>query len=87
MNEPTLSELKSRSQKLKPVIHVGHEGITDALVTALDTTLSDHGLVKVRFTDHKSQRKQLAGELAVRTSSRPVLLVGHTVTLYRGQQP
>ncbi|MFZ9932115.1 MAG: YhbY family RNA-binding protein [Chthoniobacterales bacterium] len=83
MNEPTLRELKSRSQKLKPVIHVGHDGITDALLAALDQTLTDHGLVKVRFTDHKSERKQLAAELAARTNSRQILLVGHTVTLYR----
>ena len=83
MNEPTLRELKSRSQKLKPVIHVGHDGITDALLAALDQALADHGLVKVRFTDHKSERKQLSAELATRTNSRQILLVGHTVTLYR----
>ena len=83
MNEPTLRELKSRSQKLKPIIHVGHDGITDAVISALDQALADHGLVKVRFTDHKSERKQLAAELATRTNSRQILLVGHTVTLYR----
>jgi len=83
MNEPTLRELKARSQKLKPVIHVGHDGLTDALVAALDRSLADHGLIKVRFTDHKSERKQLAIDLAARTSSRQILLVGHTVTLYR----
>ncbi|MFM8657710.1 MAG: YhbY family RNA-binding protein [Chthoniobacterales bacterium] len=83
MNEPTLRELKARSQKLKPVIHVGHDGATDALVTALDQALADHGLVKVRFTDHKSERKQLAADLSTRTNSRQILLVGHTVTLYR----
>jgi RNA-binding protein YhbY len=37
----------------------------------------------VRFTDHKSERKQLAAELTTRTGSRPILLVGHTATLYR----
>ena len=83
MNEPTLRELKARSQKLKPVIHVGHDGLTDALVAALDRALADHGLIKVRFADHKSERKQLAADLAARTSSRQILLVGHTVTLYR----
>ena len=83
MNEPTLRELKARSQKLKPVIHVGHDGITDAVVTALDQALADHGLVKVRFTDHKAERKALAAELSTRTDSRRILLVGHTVTLYR----
>ena len=83
MTSPTLRELKARAQKLKPVIHVGHEGITDALVAALDMALADHGLVKIRFTDHKSERKQLAAELIERTSARQVLLVGHTVTVYR----
>lgn len=83
MNQPTLRELKARSQKLKPFIHVGHDGVTDALTSALDQALADHGLVKVRFTDHKSERKQLAADLSARTSSRQILLVGHTVTLYR----
>ena len=83
MNEPTLRELKARSQKLKPVIHVGHDGVTDALISALDQALSDHGLVKVRFTDHKSERKALSTDLSTRTNSRRILLVGHTVTLYR----
>ena len=83
MNEPTLRELKARSQKLKPVIHVGHDGVTDALISALDQALSDHGLDKVRFTDHKSERKQLAADLAAHTNSRNILLVGHTVTVYR----
>ena len=83
MNEPTLRELKARSQKLKPVIHLGHDGITDALLAALDQALSDHGLVKVRFTDHKSERKSLAADLATRTNARQILQVGHTVTLYR----
>lgn len=83
MNEPTLRELKARSQKLKPIIHVGHDGITDSLIAAVDQALSDHGLVKIRFTDHKSERKQLTAELSTRTNSRQILLVGHTVTLYR----
>jgi RNA-binding protein YhbY len=47
--------------------------------------LDDHGLVKVRFGDHKSARKELSAELAARTSSRRVLLVGHTVTLFRAK--
>jgi RNA-binding protein len=82
---PTMRELKARAQKLKAVIHVGHDGLTDTLVAALDQALTDHGLVKVRFTDHKPQRKTLSLELATRTQSRQVLQVGHTVTLHRPQ--
>ena len=83
--EFSLRELKARAQKLKQVVHVGREGITGALVAALDRALQDHGLVNVRFGDHKPARKELSAELAARTSSRRVLLVGHTVTLFRAQ--
>jgi Predicted RNA-binding protein containing KH domain, possibly ribosomal protein len=80
---PSLGQLKARAQKLKALIHLGHDGITDALTAALDQALADHGLVKVRFTDHKSERKALAAALTARTRARLVLQVGHTVTLYR----
>ncbi len=83
MTTPTLRELKDRAQKLKPVIHIGHEGITDALVAALDTALADHGLVKVRFTALKDARRQLSADLAAKAGAHIVLQVGHTVSLYR----
>lgn len=83
MNPPNTRELKSRSQLLKPVIHVGHDGLSEKLLAALDQALSDHELVKIRFTDFKEQRKQLATEMAAKTASRTILQVGHTVTLYR----
>lgn len=80
-----LRELKARAQKLKPIIHLGHDGVTPALLAALEKALEDHGLVKVRFTDHKSERKKLAAELSAQTGSRQILLVGHTVTLFRSR--
>lgn len=83
MSEPSLRELKARAQKLKPVIHVGHDGVNDAVIAALDQALKDHGLVKIRFTDHKNERKRLSDELVARTSARPILQVGHTTTIYR----
>lgn len=85
-SEPSLRVLKARAQKLKPVVLVGHDGLSDSLVAALERALDDHELVKVRFGDHKSARKELSAELAARTSSRRVLLVGHTVTLFRSKQ-
>ena len=80
---PTLRELKARAQKLKPVIHLGHDGVTDALISAIDRALADHGLIKIRFTDHQSAHKSLTAEILQRSGARPVLLVGHTATIYR----
>ena len=80
---PTMRELKARAQKLKQIIHLGHDGVTDALISAIDRALADHGLIKIRFTDHQSARKSLTAEILQRSGARPVLLVGHTATIYR----
>ena len=80
---PKLRDLKARAQKLEPVIHIGHEGLSPRLLSALDQALANHGLVKVRFTDHKDERKRLSAELAAATGAQIVLLVGHTVTIHR----
>ena len=83
MSTLTTRDLKSRAQKLKPVVHVGREGISPNVLAALDQALADHGLVKVRFTGFKDQRKQLAADFVQKTGARLILLVGHTATFYR----
>ena len=82
-SHPKLRQLKTRAQKLKPVIHVGHDGLSPRLLAAIEQALADHGLIKIRFTDHKGDRKQLSADIAAATGAQIVLLVGHTVTIYR----
>lgn len=89
MSEPSrlpnalVRTLKSRAQKLEPVIRVGHAGITPALLKGLDEALTLHELVKVRLTDHKDQKKELSRQLAESSQSHLVWLIGHCVVLYR----
>ena len=83
MSAPTTRELKSRAQKLKPVVHIGHDGLSPNVLAALDQALADHGLIKVRFTDFKDQRKQLAADLVQKTGARLIHQVGHTAVLHR----
>jgi len=49
----------------------------------LDEALRQRELIKVRFDEFKDQKKELARELAERTSSHLVMQVGHVVVLYR----
>ncbi len=80
---PLVRQLKTRAQKLNPVIKVGHAGVTPALVKSLDEALTLHELVKVRLTDHKDQKKVLARQLADQSHSHLIWLIGHCVVLYR----
>jgi RNA-binding protein len=80
---PHLRRLKALGQILKPVVHVGKGGLTDAVVATVDQALTDHELIKVKFDALKEQKKELAPELATRTSSHVVQRVGHVVVLFR----
>jgi len=79
----TRAVLRSRAQSLSPVVMVGHGGITEGVVEALDKALDDHELVKVRFQDFKDSTRTLSQELEKATSSELVATTGFTAVFYR----
>ena len=83
MTTPTLRQLKSRSQQLKPLIHLGKAGPTPEFLAALDETLDRNHLVKLRFEAMKDERKNLSRKLAEITGSLLVQQVGHTAVFFR----
>ena len=82
---PHLRRLKALGQLLKPVVHVGKGGLTDALAASVTQALADHELIKVKFEALKDQKKTLAPELAARTGSVVIQRVGNVVVLFRRQ--
>jgi len=76
-------ELKARAQHLDPILKLGHAGPTDAFIASLGQALDDHGLVKIRFTDFKDQKKTLAVEIAERASADLIARVGNVAVYYR----
>jgi RNA-binding protein len=74
--------LRGLAHKLKPVVQVGHDGITGRVVGAVEGALLDHELIKVRMQE-PAEKKAMAVELAGRTRSHLCGLVGHTAILYR----
>lgn len=76
-------DLKARAQRLDPIVKLGHAGMTDAFLKSLDGALRDHGLVKVKFSDHKDEKKALAPQIAERTNADLVTRVGNVAVYYR----
>jgi len=83
LTNPQLRALKARAQLMKPTLKVGHDGLSDAFIAALDQALKHQDLVKVKFSDFKEQKKELAPQLASRTNSELVMRVGNVAVLYR----
>ena len=78
------AELRAEAHHLTPAVHVGHQGVTDALVQSLDDALRTHELVKVALNRTVDDRpKEVAGQLATRVGADVVQVIGKTATLYR----
>ena len=77
------AQLRSQAQLMDPIVMVGHDGITEGVIGALDAALTDHELVKVRFQDFKEMTRQLSTELASKTRSLLVSTTGFTAVFYR----
>lgn len=83
MSEPTLRELKSRAQLLKPAIKLGKAGATPEFLAEFEKLLAKNGLVKMRFEGFKDDRKPLSRELAEKLGATLVQQVGHTAVYFR----
>ncbi len=77
------AQLRSQAQSIDPIVMVGHDGITEGVVNALEQALDDHELVKVRFQDFKELTRELSHELATKTEALLVSTTGFTAVFYR----
>ncbi len=78
-------DLKARAQRLEPVVKIGHAGVTPEFLASLDRALTDHELVKIRFTDFKEEKKTLAPQIAEKTGSELIARVGNVAVFFRAR--
>ncbi|HEX7862975.1 MAG TPA: YhbY family RNA-binding protein [Verrucomicrobiae bacterium] len=83
LNNAQIRKLKGLAQRMDASLKVGKQGLSEGFIKSLDEELSRHELVKVKFTEFKEQRKELAPQLAERTQSHLVTLLGNVVVLFR----
>ncbi len=75
--------LRKRAHKLSPIVFVGKQGADERVVAALEEALANHELIKVKFVNHKSQRRELAADMAKKTSSEMISVIGNIAILFR----
>jgi RNA-binding protein len=75
--------LRGLAHGLQPVVHVGKGGLTEALFEQVDQALDDHELIKVKFVDFKSQKRELSDQIGERLGCQRAGLIGHVAIFYR----
>ena len=78
------AELRAEAHHLDPLVHIGANGISPALVTSLDDALRTRELVKVQLGRPADEKpRAIAERLAKETGAQVVQVIGRTATLYR----
>ena len=76
--------LRAKAHHLKPVVIIGQNRVTPAVIQHVEEALEQHELLKVRLTDaEKEEAIEAASILVEGTGSMLVQRIGHTIVLYR----
>ena len=77
-------ELRARAHHLHPVVSIGQQGLTPAVLHEIDVALTAHELIKVRiFSDDRDQRGALLQRICAATDCAPVQQIGKLLLLWR----
>ncbi|MEY2892092.1 MAG: hypothetical protein RJA98_2000 [Pseudomonadota bacterium] len=77
-------EKRSEAHHLDPVVLVGGDGLTPAVVKEVNAALNAHGLIKVRvFSDDRANREAMLAQLSDELSAAPIQHIGKLLVLWR----
>jgi len=79
--------LKGLGHSLKPVIHIGKEGMTEQVIASASKALEDHELIKVALLETAGlEKKEAAAQIAQALHADLVQLLGFKILLYRARK-
>lgn len=86
-----MTELTSKQKKrlrglahgLSPVVSLGKQGATDAVIEQVDRALSDHELIKIRMLADRQERPAMLEQVVARTGAGVAGTIGGVAILYR----
>lgn len=78
------AHLRSLAHGLRPVVQIGHEGLTEAITRATAEALLEHELIKVKIGQgFAGERKEVARALAEAAEADLTQVIGRVIVLYR----
>jgi RNA-binding protein len=85
LNAKQRSQLKSLAHHLKPIHHIGKEGLTDAALQSITEAFNQRELLKVRVQESSPETARDAGRLLAERlpGVEHIQTIGRVVVLYR----
>ena len=84
INKDLLKKLKQSAHHLKPIILVGHKGITESLVNETNIALDVHECIKIKVSGwEKEDRNNMIESLCQQLQATFIQNIGHTFVIFR----
>ena len=79
--------LRAKAHALYPVVLIGDNGLTEAVLREIDGHLHNHDLMKIRAQAEREEREAWLREICQRVSAQPVQHIGKILVIYRERPP
>lgn len=80
-------DLKSKAHALKPVILLGYQGLTEAVLKEIILALQHHELIKIKLPQiERAERKLIVDEILNQTQADLIQNMGRIVTIYKEKE-
>src|ERR1700744_221679 len=77
-------EKRGDAHHLDPVVMIGADGLTPAVLKEAEVAIKSHGLIKVRvFSDDRAAREAMLVEMADKLNAAPIQHIGKLLVLWR----
>lgn len=83
INSSQRSYLTKCSHRIKPVVYIGKEGLTDSIAKATREAFKHNEIVKVKFISNKEIKKDISIALSEFTDSVLVRVIGNIAIYYK----
>jgi|TARA_B100001093_G_scaffold439411_1_gene439358 RNA-binding protein len=76
--------LRSLGHRLKPVVTVAGNGLTETVLAELDRALGDHELIKVKLAvGDREAKKATIDKICLESKAQLIQSIGHMILLFR----
>ena len=79
-----IKQLRAIGHKLKPVVTIAGNGLTESVIAELDRALNDHELIKIKLAvGSREARAAVAAEVCERSGAEMVQSIGNVMVILR----
>lgn len=87
MNKDLKLKLRQKAHALKPVIIIGANQLTPAVLQETDVALNAHELIKIRINaENREDRHRIMEEICAKLHAELISRIGHIAVVYRNSR-